>query len=46
MPVTPHRLDGTERERAWEAITAAQPRYATYQRTSDRIYPVIKLTPR
>jgi deazaflavin-dependent oxidoreductase (nitroreductase family) len=44
VPVTPHRLDGAERERAWQRITAAQPRYAKYQRKSDREYPVIRLT--
>jgi deazaflavin-dependent oxidoreductase (nitroreductase family) len=46
VPVTPQRLDGADRETAWQAITAAQPRYAKYQRKSDRQYPVIRLTPR
>jgi deazaflavin-dependent oxidoreductase (nitroreductase family) len=46
VPVTPERLDGTDRETAWQRITAAQPRYAKYQRKSDREYPVIRLTPR
>jgi deazaflavin-dependent oxidoreductase (nitroreductase family) len=46
VPVTPDRLDGADRERAWQAITAAQPRYAKYQRKTDREYPVIRLTPR
>ncbi|MBA9003350.1 nitroreductase family deazaflavin-dependent oxidoreductase [Thermomonospora cellulosilytica] len=46
VPVTPHRLDGADRERAWRRITAAQPRYAKYQSKSDREYPVIRLTPR
>jgi deazaflavin-dependent oxidoreductase (nitroreductase family) len=44
VPVTPHRLDGADREQAWQRITAAQPRYAKYQRKSDREYPVIRLT--
>jgi deazaflavin-dependent oxidoreductase (nitroreductase family) len=44
--VTPHRLDGAEREQAWQLITAAQPRYGKYQSKSDREYPVIRLTPR
>jgi hypothetical protein len=26
VPVTPRRLDGTDREQAWQRITAAQPR--------------------
>ncbi len=46
VPVTPHRLDGADREQAWQHITAAQPRYAKYQSKSDREYPVIRLTPR
>ncbi len=44
VPVTPHRLDGANREQAWQRITAAQPRYAKYQRKTDREYPVIRLT--
>lgn len=44
VPVMPHRLDGAERERAWQRITAAQPRIAKYQSKSDREYPVIRLT--
>jgi deazaflavin-dependent oxidoreductase (nitroreductase family) len=43
--VTPHRLHGTDREHAWQRITAAQPRYAKYQSKSDREYPVVRLTP-
>ncbi|MFE3458373.1 nitroreductase family deazaflavin-dependent oxidoreductase [Nocardiopsis aegyptia] len=46
VPVTPRRLEGAERERAWERVTAAQPRYAKYQAKSDREYPVIRLSPR
>jgi deazaflavin-dependent oxidoreductase (nitroreductase family) len=46
VPVTPNRLDGADREQAWQRITAAQPRYAKYQRKTDREYPVIRLTPR
>ncbi|GIJ73454.1 nitroreductase family deazaflavin-dependent oxidoreductase [Virgisporangium ochraceum] len=45
-PVTPHRLAGADRERAWSRISAAQPRIAKYQSRSDREYPVIRLTPR
>jgi deazaflavin-dependent oxidoreductase (nitroreductase family) len=44
VPVTPHRHDGADREQAWQRITAAQPRYAKYQRRTDRDYPVIRLT--
>jgi hypothetical protein len=32
MPVAPQRLDGADRAQAWQRITAAQPRYAKYQR--------------
>jgi deazaflavin-dependent oxidoreductase (nitroreductase family) len=46
VPVTPQRLDGTDREQAWQRIAAAQPRIAKYQSKSDREYPVVRLTPR
>lgn len=46
VPVTPHRLDGDERVRAWQRIIADQPRYARYQRKSDREYPLVRLAPR
>lgn len=45
VPVTPHVLDGADREQAWTHITEAQPRLARYQSKSDRVYPVIRLTP-
>jgi deazaflavin-dependent oxidoreductase (nitroreductase family) len=43
-PVTPQRLDGADRAQAWQRIIAAQPRYAKYQRKTDREYPVVRLT--
>ncbi|EHR50688.1 deazaflavin-dependent nitroreductase family protein [Saccharomonospora marina XMU15] len=46
VPVTPHRLDGADRERAWQRLVAAQPRFEKYQRKSEREYPLIRLTPR
>jgi deazaflavin-dependent oxidoreductase (nitroreductase family) len=46
VPVAPRRLDGADREQAWQRITAAQPRLGKYQSKSDRVYPVIRLTPR
>ncbi|RKS77139.1 deazaflavin-dependent oxidoreductase (nitroreductase family) [Actinomadura pelletieri DSM 43383] len=46
VPVTPHRLEGEDRERAWRSIAAAQPRIAKYQSKSEREYPVVRLTPR
>ncbi|RZS43544.1 deazaflavin-dependent oxidoreductase (nitroreductase family) [Herbihabitans rhizosphaerae] len=42
-PVTPERLDGTDREQAWQRIIEAQPRYGKYQSKSDREYPVVRL---
>jgi deazaflavin-dependent oxidoreductase (nitroreductase family) len=45
VPVTAEQLSGPARERAWEQIVAAQPRYATYQQKTDRELPVIRLTP-
>ena len=42
--VTPVQLAGEERERAWQRITAAQPRYAGYVGKTDREIPVIRLT--
>jgi hypothetical protein len=46
VSITPQRLDGADREHAWQRIAAAQPRIAKYQSKSDREYPVIRLTPR
>ena len=44
--VTTEALAGAERDQAWQQITTAQPRYAKYQKKSDRQYPVIRLTAR
>ncbi|MEU3272881.1 nitroreductase/quinone reductase family protein [Saccharomonospora sp. NPDC006951] len=46
VPVTPHRLDGGDREQAWKHITTSQPRYEKYQRKSERQYPVVRLVKR
>lgn len=46
VAVAPHRLDGADRDQAWQRIAAAQPRIAKYQSKSDREYPVIRLSPR
>jgi deazaflavin-dependent oxidoreductase (nitroreductase family) len=43
--VRPEQLDGAEREEAWRRIVGAQPRYAGYQGKTDRLLPVIRLTP-
>ncbi|MEE2032596.1 nitroreductase family deazaflavin-dependent oxidoreductase [Rhodococcus chondri] len=46
VPVTPHELEGAERERAWQRVAAAQPRIAKYQSKAGRRYPLIRLTHR
>ena len=45
-PVTAEQLHGTEREAAWQALTAAIPRFGRYPEKTDREIPVIRLTPR
>jgi deazaflavin-dependent oxidoreductase (nitroreductase family) len=42
--VTATQLAGQERDAAWQHITAAQPRYAGYEKKTDRLIPVIRLT--
>jgi deazaflavin-dependent oxidoreductase (nitroreductase family) len=46
VPVIAEQLHGTEREEAWRQITAAAPRFAKYQKKTDRELPIIRLTPR
>jgi deazaflavin-dependent oxidoreductase (nitroreductase family) len=46
VPVTAEQLHGTERGEAWRQIVAAAPRFAQYQRKTDRELPVIRLVPR
>jgi deazaflavin-dependent oxidoreductase (nitroreductase family) len=46
VPVTAEQLHGAERDQAWQQITAAAPRFAQYQRKTDRELPVIRLAPR
>ena len=45
VPVTARQLHGIERDRAWEQIVAAVPRYGHYVTKTDRDIPVIQLTP-
>ena len=42
--VTPVQLTGPERAAAWQRIITAQPRYAGYEKKTDRELPVIRLT--
>jgi deazaflavin-dependent oxidoreductase (nitroreductase family) len=46
VAVIAEQLHGAAREAAWRQITAAVPRFATYQRKTDRELPVIRLVPR
>jgi deazaflavin-dependent oxidoreductase (nitroreductase family) len=43
LRVTPSQLDRDARAEAWQRITQLQPRYAGYQRKTDRAIPVIRL---
>ncbi len=45
-PVIAEQLHGEHRERAWQQICTAQPRFAKYATKTDRAIPAIKLTPR
>jgi deazaflavin-dependent oxidoreductase (nitroreductase family) len=38
------QLEGEERADAWRRITSAHPRYASYEKKTDRVIPVIRLT--
>jgi deazaflavin-dependent oxidoreductase (nitroreductase family) len=42
---TVEQLSGERREDAWRRITTSQPRFAGYQRNTDRELPVLRLTP-
>ena len=42
--VTATQLAGEERDAAWRRLTDALPRYAGYQKKTDRVLPVIRLT--
>jgi deazaflavin-dependent oxidoreductase (nitroreductase family) len=46
VPVSAEQLHGTEREAAWQTLTAAIPRFGKYAEKTDREIPVIRLTPR
>ncbi|HEY2642383.1 MAG TPA: nitroreductase/quinone reductase family protein [Galbitalea sp.] len=46
VPVIPEQLHDEERDRAWAAIVAAAPQFARYETKTDRVIPIIRLTPR
>ena len=46
IPVTARELHGPQRQKAWQRITSAVPRFGGYQTKTDRVIPVISLTRR
>jgi len=46
IDVTAEQLHGAERDEAWRQITTQSPAYAKVQTATDRVIPVIRLTPR
>ncbi|HEX4058020.1 MAG TPA: nitroreductase/quinone reductase family protein [Galbitalea sp.] len=46
VPVVAEQLQGADRDRAWQAITTASPRFADYESKTDRLIPIIKLSRR
>jgi deazaflavin-dependent oxidoreductase (nitroreductase family) len=44
LRVTPTQLEGDARAQAWQQVTKAVPRFAGYERATDRILPVIRLS--
>jgi deazaflavin-dependent oxidoreductase (nitroreductase family) len=46
VAVTAEELHGAERERAWQQIKTAADNFRKYEETTDRLLPVIRLTPR
>ncbi|TGD71275.1 nitroreductase family deazaflavin-dependent oxidoreductase [Mangrovimicrobium sediminis] len=45
MPATATTVEGPERERLWQVVTAQWPNYDQYQERTERRIPVVKLTP-
>ena len=45
LRVIPTQLDGDARAEAWQRVVEAVPRFAGYERATDRTLPVIRLTP-
>ena len=43
--VRPESLKGAERDEAFRSVVAVVPRYAAYQNRTDRVIPVVRLTP-
>jgi len=45
LSVTAQELHGSARDEAWRRITTAVPRFADYQKKTDRELPIIRLVP-
>ncbi|MBO0811141.1 MAG: nitroreductase family deazaflavin-dependent oxidoreductase [Microlunatus sp.] len=45
LPVTAEELGGEERAAAWSLMLRTWPNYALYEQRTDRLIPVIRLTP-
>jgi deazaflavin-dependent oxidoreductase (nitroreductase family) len=43
--VSVEQLEGERREKAWQQIIASQPRFVGYQQKTDRVLPIIRLSP-
>lgn len=46
VAVTAEELHGAERDEAWAQVVATLPRFASYQRHTDRVLPVVRLVER
>jgi len=46
VAVTAEQLEGAERQEAWSKIAAASSQFRGYEAKTDRVMPVIRLTPR
>ena len=43
--VHPEALEGAERQEAWDRVVSLAPRYGSYVDKTDRVIPIIRLTP-
>lgn len=46
IPVQPESLKGAAYDKAWNEIAAVAPNYGAYKEKTDRLIPVIRLTPK
>jgi hypothetical protein len=45
VKVHPESLEGEERDEAWKMVVSLAPGYGKYEETTDRLIPIIRLTP-